>query len=73
MTDTNEKKIGGVGRIFLRCLGFQLEVEAEGHIRSKKTAGQSSDQAVIQDQSNIIEVEIVEDVDPAEIEDLEEL
>lgn len=73
MTDANEKELGGSGRIFLRCLGFQLEVEAEGHMRLKKTAGQASEPKAIEDQSDIIEGEIVEDVDPAEIEKLDKI
>lgn len=73
MTNVNEKELGGSGRIFLRCLGFQLEVEAEGHMRLTKAAGQASEPKAIEDQSNIIDGEVVEDVDPAEIQDLDKI
>jgi len=73
MTDANEKKLGGKGRIFLRCFKVQLEVEVEAHMRVTKAAGQASENPAIDDQSDIIEGETVEDIDPAEVETLDKI
>jgi len=73
MTNANEKEFGGSGRMFLRCFGVHLEVEGEAHMRLKKAAGQTPDHPAIKDQNDIIEGEIVEDVDPKEVKDLDKI
>lgn len=60
-----EMEVSGSGKLrkkFFRCVG--LEAEAAVYLRMKAVAGQSPEQAAIEDQSNVIDGEVVEDIDP---------
>lgn len=73
MPYSKKKEIRWSGRIALSLIGIKLETKGMVKIYGTGSAGQQPDRLAIEDQSNPIDGDIVEEIDLAKFGEIEEL